>query len=411
MLLLACALQSALWPVSSPAEFVAAEASAQPGDLIELQPGEYVFEFPDLFRVDVGVTVTVAAGGRASILSRTVPASISSPGLGDVLKLERLDFDAFPVFPLIAGGGLQVEPGAGSVWLEDCTTSAGFETRPGLEVDGANLVIRGGSFSGSTVGLPFEPQDAPPALVAVDSVVMAQDAEFLGVDGWDGDFFQTPTNPYDATDGGPGVRLTASRAAFSNCLIRGGEGGDGNVADLGSGGLYCSRAGDGGDAIEFAAGDGSIATVQGCELVIGQGGASNSVCQDVPAPDGLFYGGDGLDASLVDASAYERSLDAPATVAPGDLAEVTVTTPPFGAPRLLAISGDALPGLLSTLGSTSFVGPSVQLVVLPQSGSPAQVQLPVPSLPPGTPFATVFLQGVDLPGTIRFTAPVATTIR
>ncbi len=135
----------------------------------------------------------------------------------------------------------------------------------------------------------------------------------------------------------------------------------------------------------------SVVSINGGSLSFGQAGASVPTCQTVPAADGLFYGGPGLDASLVDYSFYDFRLDAPVAVAPNTIADVTVTTPPFGAPRLLAISSDAFPGLLSTLGQTSFLGPAVNLIPLPQALAPAQLQVSVPALPLSAAFLTVYL--------------------
>ncbi len=391
-----CAAQTSTTVATVP-EFLSAIAVAQPGDQIVMQAGSYVFDnATGFFQVEGGVSVAAEVGAIVAIQSPS--ASVSSAVTDQATRLSGLLFL----------DSLNVLPGAGTVWLQDCSVTGGSGNA--LLLDQANVVVRGGTYHCS------EPGGVPPfftggggGLFASDSVVTAQDVDFIGTAGMDSLFWLS--TQFSAGPGFHGVGLVRSQAQFSSCRLIGGQGGDGEWESI----ISCLSAAPGGDAIHVWDAESGYLNLHLNSYEPGAGGAQADGCLVTGPLNGADLGGD--EFPPIFSPGYELALFGPTQVSGGDTATYGISGPvPVGSSTVpvtgfLMVSATPSPGALTLFGASTFLGQDAVYLATKSNGvSATEVSVVIPTLPPSIPFLTVYVQGIEVGPWFTVTTPMAVTI-
>ena len=326
-----------------------AMAGSAAGDVLLVKAGNY-----GPFTLDGPRTVVAEAGELVRVEGAVTGAIVGPLAAGEVAVVRGVHFRS-------PGRPLDVVPGDGLAWFEDCSfvnTHAGSLTSmpmPGAIVDGASVAFLRSTLRGGEP-TPLSTVAGLGLLAVAGAEVHLYDCEVLGGDG----------EAYSI--GGAGLRLVEAFAFASGCLFAGGHGGDpdGACCGLGGGGF----GGDGGDGASLV-GPNALPSDRDSSFVPGIAGAGGACFACSPGHPGVTVAIEG-GAAFEDLPGLARSFSASAPVREGGAVAVSVQGVP-GDLVLVGISPAAAALQLPALFGTLLVSAPPQLVVplgvLPASGA------------------------------------------
>ena len=219
----------------------AALAAAAPGDVLLLQPGDYLNLLFPPYNVHVGITLLPAPGAGRLTLG---PIDISGVPLGQQVVLRGLDvLEGRELYQ----PALYMHASAGTLWLEDCSVT-GFDgsTTPGfyagffaagIELSGSQGVfrhctIRGGhGIDAADSEDHFTASGSDGLRLTLGAKAMLHDCTVIGGDAGDGE------SKFASGDyAGHGVYLHSSDVTLAACSVQGGAEGALNDDLPGTGG-------------------------------------------------------------------------------------------------------------------------------------------------------------------------------
>jgi hypothetical protein len=223
----------------------AAVDAASDGDILLLQPGDYILgQTADGVIID-GKGITLIGDGTAPQIRRIQVLNLPA---GKTVLLRQLEIRTFSSsFGGVNPPSLSIRDCAGSVWVEDCVIWGIAPTGyiPGADAirvtdSDAVVVMRSMILGGMGVAAcsTFCIWAAEPGGAGVH--VIGSQASFHGCSlqggrGGNGDIFGDPT----AANGGPGLRVDdEAHVTVSDCTLTGGHGGNGTAAPQGGHGLW-----------------------------------------------------------------------------------------------------------------------------------------------------------------------------
>jgi len=388
---IACALALFLLPAVSSAGVLVVDASGGPGsDFTAIQPavnaaspGDTILvragDYGPFFTLGKGLSLIADTGAAVTVhgepLLQTVPA-------GETLLVRGIDFEqlgtpsGFGVLTLFGNDG--------AVWIEDCSvTTAPAETdQPWaalyiedcaqVTVVRSTLVGRPGwdSFGGGGVLTPG-------GIRAVDSVVHVQDSHLEAEGPLPGGWY---------FHGGTGLVATDSQVTAEGCVLRGGDGSDGDS-------FTCTGA-KGGHAV-FVQGPGASFVGKDNSYEPGAGGVGFGACP-VGTPGVEVWPFNGAVASELPTVARSLSIDSP--VREGQSFTLSLQGQPFE-PVLLLVGDEPGSTPYPAYAGTLLVGGSF-LSLIPfgavDGAGQLSLVLVMPSLPPAADAFDLYVQSVFL---------------
>ncbi|MCA8951047.1 MAG: hypothetical protein KDE27_16195 [Planctomycetes bacterium] len=176
--------------------------AAAPGDVIEVQTGNY-----HPFVLDKALTIRAVAGARVVVLPFMNQPTRIRPPVGTVAAIARIEFLNPWIF---LAAPTRVE--RGTTWFEDCVfESPRLFGHGGLAVDHAAVALRGCLLAGFGIGSTTI-GDANPGLLADGADVLAADCICIG-----------SYAVSDSLSGGAGVLAYDSSLHFVRCEVYGGD--------------------------------------------------------------------------------------------------------------------------------------------------------------------------------------------